>query len=45
VRAKSSGIEMKFPLGGLFDCRGGKITRWHDFGSKDKALDAVALQE
>ena len=43
--AKSSGIELEFPAGGLFGLRGGKIIRWQDFGSKDEALRAAAAQD
>jgi ketosteroid isomerase-like protein len=41
VRARGSGIETDFPIGGLFEFRDGKILRWEDYGSKDKALAAV----
>jgi len=41
VIAKGSGVEMDVPVGGLFDLRDGKVTRWEDFGSKEKALDAA----
>jgi hypothetical protein len=36
---------MQIPSGGIFDLRAGKITRWQDFGSKEKALEAVGLSE
>jgi hypothetical protein len=45
VRGKGSGIEMDVPIGGVFDFRNGKIARWQDFGSKEKALEAVGLRE
>jgi ketosteroid isomerase-like protein len=45
VSGKGSGIDMEFPVGGIFDCSGGKITRWQDFGSKEKALEAAGLSE
>jgi ketosteroid isomerase-like protein len=45
VRAKQSGIETDIPTGGVFEFRDGKIVRWEDFGSKDKALKAVGLAE
>src|SRR3954447_51544 len=45
VVAKGSGVEMDVPVGGLFDLRDGKVTRWEDFGSKQKALDAVGARE
>jgi ketosteroid isomerase-like protein len=41
VRAKGSGIETDIPFGGVFDFRDGKIVRWEDFGSKEKALEAA----
>jgi ketosteroid isomerase-like protein len=43
VRARASGIETDIPMGGVFEFRDGKIVRWEDFGSKDKALEAVGL--
>lgn len=42
VRGAGSGIEMQVPVGGIFDFRGGRIARWQDFGSKEKALEVVA---
>jgi ketosteroid isomerase-like protein len=41
LRAKGSGIEMDIPIGGVFEFRDGKIVRWEDFGSKQRALEAV----
>ncbi len=41
VRARGSGIETDIPMGGVFDFRDGKIVRWEDFGSKDRALEAI----
>jgi ketosteroid isomerase-like protein len=41
VRARGSGIETDIVTGGVFEFRDGKILRWEDFGSKDKALEAV----
>jgi ketosteroid isomerase-like protein len=41
LRARGSGIETDIPMGGVFEFRDGKIVRWEDFGSKDKALEAV----
>jgi ketosteroid isomerase-like protein len=43
LRARGSGIETDIPMGGVFEFRDGRIVRWEDFGSKDKALDAVGL--
>jgi ketosteroid isomerase-like protein len=45
VRARESGIEVDVPMGGVFEFRDGKIVRWEDFGSKEKALEAVGLAE
>ena|SRR5690349_1092286 len=45
VRAKGSGLETDIPMGGLYEFREGKIVRWEDFGSKEKALEAAGLQE
>src|ERR1700736_1408003 len=45
VRARESGIEEDVPMGGVFEFRDGKIVRWEDFGSKEKALKAVGLEE
>jgi ketosteroid isomerase-like protein len=45
VRGKVSGVEMDVPVGGIFDLRDGKISRWEDFGSREKALDAAGLCE
>jgi ketosteroid isomerase-like protein len=45
VRARQSGIETDITTGGLFDFRDGKIVRWEDFGSKEKALKAVGVKE
>jgi hypothetical protein len=41
VRARGSGIETDIGMGGVFDFRDGKIVRWEDFGSKDRALEAI----
>ena len=45
MKGKGSGVEMEVPVGGIFDFREGRITRWEDFGSKEKALAAVGLPE
>jgi limonene-1,2-epoxide hydrolase len=45
VRARGSGIETDIEIGGLFEFREGRIVRWEDFGSKDKALQAAGLRE
>ncbi len=41
-RARQSGIESEIPFGGLVTLRGGKILRWEDFGSKERALEVAA---
>lgn len=43
LRARGSGLETDVETGGLFDIRDGKIVRWEDFGSKQKALEAAGL--
>jgi limonene-1,2-epoxide hydrolase len=45
VRARGSGIETDIATGGVFEFRDGKIVRWEDFGSKEKALKALGLAE
>ena len=45
VRARGSGIETDIEIGGVYEFRDGKVIRWEDFGSKDKALEAVGLSE
>jgi ketosteroid isomerase-like protein len=44
VRGRGSGWEMDVPSGGIFDVRGGKITRWQDFGSTEKAVAAMRVE-
>jgi ketosteroid isomerase-like protein len=41
VRARESGLETDIPMGGLFEFSNGKIVRWEDFGSREKALEAA----
>jgi ketosteroid isomerase-like protein len=45
VRGRDSGIEIEVPVGGVFDFRDGRIARWQDFGSREKALEAVGVRE
>ena len=45
VQGRRGGVEIDIPSGGIFDFRGGKISRWKDFGSKERALEAVGLSE
>ena len=45
VRARGSGIETDIEIGGVYEFRDGKVVRWEDFGSKDKALEALGLSE
>jgi hypothetical protein len=33
------------PLRSLYEFRDGKVVRWEDFGSKDKALEAAGLSD
>ena len=42
VRAKGSGLETEVPSAGVFEFRDGRIVRWEDFGSKEKAEQAAA---
>jgi ketosteroid isomerase-like protein len=44
VRGRGSGWEMDVPSGGIFVVRGGKITRWQDFGSTEKAVAAIRVE-
>jgi ketosteroid isomerase-like protein len=41
VRGKGSGAQTQVPVGGLFELRDGRISRWEDFGSKESALAAL----
>jgi ketosteroid isomerase-like protein len=45
VRARGSGTETDIQTANLIEFRDGKVVRWEDFGSKDKALEAVGLSE
>jgi ketosteroid isomerase-like protein len=45
VRGKGGGVEMDIRSAGLFDVRDGRIVRWQDFGSKERALEAAGLSE
>jgi len=45
VRARGSGIETDIQAGAVLEFRDGKIVRWEDFGSKEKALKAVGRAE
>jgi ketosteroid isomerase-like protein len=45
LRGKGGGVEMDIPSGGIFDVCDGKVVRWQDFGSKERALEAVGLSE
>ena len=38
-----SGIENEVPVAVVADFRDGLVTRWTDYGEKDKALAAVGL--
>jgi limonene-1,2-epoxide hydrolase len=44
VRARGSGIETDIETAGVFDFLDGMIVRWEDFGSKDRALEALELK-
>jgi ketosteroid isomerase-like protein len=45
VRGRGSGVEMDVAVGGIFTLREGRVVRWQDFGSEEKALEAVGLRE
>ena len=45
LRGRGSGVEMDVPTGGIFEIRQGKIVRWRDFGSKEKATEAAGRRE
>ena len=45
MRARGSGLETDVQTGGIFEFRDGKIVRWEDFGSKEKALEAAGLSQ
>jgi ketosteroid isomerase-like protein len=44
VRARQSGIETDIPMGGIVEFRDGKIVRWEDVGSKEKAIQALGAE-
>jgi ketosteroid isomerase-like protein len=41
VQGRGSGAEAEVPAGGVFEIRGGRVALWHDFGSKEKALEEL----
>jgi ketosteroid isomerase-like protein len=43
IRGRGSGVETDIPTAGVASFRGGKMTRWQDFGDRQKALEAVGL--
>jgi SnoaL-like protein len=45
VRARGSGVETDIPTGGLFEFSDGKVVRWEDFGSRERALEAAGVSE
>ncbi|HEY7150139.1 MAG TPA: nuclear transport factor 2 family protein [Solirubrobacterales bacterium] len=45
VRGSGSGVEIDVPVGGIFDFRDERITRWRDYGSKGNALEAARLSD
>jgi limonene-1,2-epoxide hydrolase len=45
VPARGSGVETDIETGGIFEFKDGRIVRWEDFGSKEKALEAAGLSE
>jgi ketosteroid isomerase-like protein len=45
VRGAGSGIEMDIPAHIVIEFRDGRISRWHAFGLKAEALEALGLEE
>ena len=45
VRGAGSGVEMDIPAHIVIEFRHGKISRWHAFGLKAEALNALGLTE
>jgi ketosteroid isomerase-like protein len=45
LRARGSGVETDVESGGLFDFRDGKVVRWEDFGSREKAIRAAGRED
>jgi ketosteroid isomerase-like protein len=45
VRGRDSATDMDVPVAGVFDFRDGKVMRWEDFGSRERALRAVGLAD
>src|SRR6476620_1755625 len=45
IRGRGGGVETDIPTAGVASFRGGKMTRWEDFGDGQKALKAVGLAE
>jgi hypothetical protein len=45
MRARGSGLETDVQTGGIAEFRDGKVVRWEDFGSKEKALKAAGLSD
>ena len=43
VRGKGSGLKLEVPSAGIFEFREGKIVRWQDFVSKERALEEAGL--
>ena len=41
LRGRGSGVEMDVPSAGVIDIRDGLITRWQDYGSVPRALEAA----
>jgi ketosteroid isomerase-like protein len=44
IRGRGSGEETDISTAGVASFRGGKMTRWEDFGDREKALKAVGLE-
>jgi ketosteroid isomerase-like protein len=44
VRGKGSGVEMEVSSAGIFEFRDGRILRWEDFVTKERALEMAGVQ-
>ena len=45
LRARGSGLDMKQPMGWVFEIRDGRLARMHFYAQPGEALEAVGLQE
>ena len=45
LRARGSGLDLKEPMGWVFEFRDGRVTRMRFYAQPEEALEAVGLQE